>query len=206
MGHKKAFVAVVVSFVLSFSVACGRSDAQVEKEVKDVAIAMSSATISGPEAEMKRQQIFKVLRVEEMSLGQVHLEQADMDNHVRLAYERDARKSLVNLRNQKASPEQAKMIYDQFTSELRNAQKSFGDLGTTELAARQNLSRNALEFIQSTGGKPTVAQYQAAGLTVPTIVKTRTVYRRIQAPAPRSVKASKPAQKKPAVKPRLNGK
>ena len=205
MGHKKAFTAVVVAFVLSFAIACGSSPAQVEKKVKDIAIAMGSAMISGPEAEKKRQQIFEILKSEEMSLDQVQLKEADMDNHVRLAYGRDARKTLVQLRNLQASPQQAVDTYDKLTSELRNAQMSFGNLETTELLTRQHLGRNSVEHMKNNGIQPTVAQYKAGGMIVPKETIVRRVIRRVPAPAPRSARATKPAPRKPTTTPRRNG-
>lgn len=190
---------IIIALMALALVACGPSKEDfVRQEVKDMVLAMASANISGPEADEKYKDIDKMLLEADMSYGNASLTRSTLEYHVRLAYERDAIKSLRVLHDKKAEPEVAKTIADQFLEERKRSGKTFAEFNVSPTEITRIISRNALEFIKSTGGNPTSADYKAAGLPVPTI--TRTVIRRVPATSSRTQTARRAPGSRPGAK------
>lgn len=160
----------------------------VRTAVKDAALEMASSTISGLEAEQKYTGIDKMLLQNSLTYGNVGLEHSTLEYHVQLAYERDARMTLQQLRDRKAEPDGAKADSDKFLRERERSKRTFAEFSTSTTELTRIISRNALEFIVKNGGRPTPVDYRSAGLPVPTIVRTRTVVRRVPTPAPQSAR------------------
>ncbi len=167
-------------------VACGPSKEEIAKneakqEATKAALVIANGTISGDSAEAQRSHIYDVLRAVDLVLADVPLEASTLDYQVREAHGRDAAYTFRTFWSTKAAPEQAQELKAKFILQAKQAGKTFEDFRTSSQEMSQVIARNSVEIMQANGGKPTVAMLRAAGMTVPTIVKTRTIIKRVPA-------------------------
>lgn len=191
----------LIPFVLAVAmmVACGPSKIEVaEQKAIEQFSSLRNDPLTGLQAEKVVGEMENVLFGAKLTLSDIGTNEAELNRLVDAGWTRDAKATLIVLRDMKATPEQAKDVKLQFIEEQRRSQKVLSNFGTSEAELNRIVSRNALEFIQRNGGKPTPADYKAAGLPVPTITKTRTVIKRVPA---KPTKVATRTPRKPALKP-----
>ncbi|MEK9157732.1 MAG: hypothetical protein AAB638_00935 [Patescibacteria group bacterium] len=200
------FVAVLSVLVASVVACGGPSKAEIAKQsARDEAIKKFSSlrndSPSGAQAEELSVQILSQLASVDLTLDVIGTNGDELTKFIQEGWARDARVTLRSLRDMKALPEQAKTMKLQFVDESRRSEKVLANFGTSEAELNNIVNRNALEFIQRNGGRPTPAQYQAAGLPVPTITKTRTIVKRVPAkPTTAATRTPRKSAPKPAVR------
>jgi hypothetical protein len=179
-------VLIVVVSVASVVACGGPSKAEVAKqEAVNKAIKQFSSLRNDSLSGLKAQQVVADIRATldeaKLSFGDIGTNETELLRLIYAGWASDAQHTLASLRDIKALPEQAKDMKLQFIEEQRRSERVLSGFGTSEAELNNIVNRNALEFIQRNGGKPTPAQYRAAGLPVPTITKTRTIIKHLPA-------------------------